>query len=199
MFDLFAPVLYTATVLSVLGSFFTIFTYILFPDSRTTSQIFAVWLAVGSIGFSVPSFLRGDANEEKSVCVLSAAILSYFSLTTLFTAAIVARSIKSIFNAFQSSTRPKFDIEWWHWIVVWVFPLFLTALPFTTNSYGENKDDKFCLIRTDFESGKKDIWGEIWEALILYLIVFAVVIYITFVYRSISRRLETWKVCVLRD
>lgn len=39
-----------ATIISCIGSLFTLFTYFLFTDLRTPSQIFAIWLAIGSLG-----------------------------------------------------------------------------------------------------------------------------------------------------
>ena len=39
-----------ATVFSCIGNTFTLLTYILFPELRNPSQVFALWLAIGSYG-----------------------------------------------------------------------------------------------------------------------------------------------------
>ena len=39
-----------ATIISCVGNTFTFLTYMMFPELRTPSQIFALWLAIGSYG-----------------------------------------------------------------------------------------------------------------------------------------------------
>ena len=183
-----------ATYLSISGSLFTILTYLIFPESRTTTQIFALWLAMGSLGYSAPTFMRSTAYDNHVVCVMSGLILSYFSLTTLFTTACVAQCMRAIFQAAKEHIPPKISIEWWHWVFVWCVPLLLIPLPLTTKSYGMNREDEFCLIKTDFDKSRRDTIGDIWEAVILYIPVFVVIMFLAYAYRDISRCMKSWQV-----
>mmetsp|Transcript_16289 Transcript_16289/g.24546 ORF Transcript_16289/g.24546 Transcript_16289/m.24546 type:complete len:243 (+) Transcript_16289:65-793(+) len=184
--------LYVAIALTISGSLFTISTYFIFPESRTTSQVFAVWLAIGALGVIGSSFYG-------HLCITSAVTVSYFSLITICTAIVVSTSIRRIFDGYRrdlfDQRHIQFQIETWHYAFVWGTPLVLAALPLTTDSYGRNDGDIYCWIKTDFEEGNevRNHIGYMWEVVTFYAPLVLGVGYISVVYSRVIGHINGWK------
>jgi hypothetical protein len=86
-------------------------------------------------------------------------------------------------------------------LFVWVLPLFLVLLPYTTDSYGKNEKDIFCFIKTDNSSLQKNQTGRAWGGFILYIPVFLCMIFNTVTYmrsRKMALKLQVrlrYKIC----
>lgn len=85
-----------STLLSYLGSTMTVLTYLRFPDLRSPSLTFALWLAVGSTGYGTLTFAKFLYNYD-IVCKLAATLNTYFNLVSVFTSVIVAKCMHIVF------------------------------------------------------------------------------------------------------
>jgi hypothetical protein len=70
------PEVFVSVSLSITGCCFTILTYVLFPDLRTNSRSFALWLALGGLGYSTTIFFKNVDETQGLACMIEAFIES---------------------------------------------------------------------------------------------------------------------------
>lgn len=178
-----------ASTLSIVGSLFTILTYLLFPDLRSKSQVFAIWLAVAALGYCLPVYFA-EYNHLKYFCRLYGPIVIYFDLVAVFTTVVVANIMYDIF----ATCGQRIQIVRKHYIFVFVAPLILVSLPFTTNHYGSSGGELFCWIKTSTGNVKRNRLGYMWEGVTFFIPLCAALIYNFWVYGYIILRVKQWQV-----
>lgn len=191
------PEVYVSISLTILGSSFTILTYLLFPDLRTNSRTFALWLAIGGLGFSSTVFFFEKSDKTQGLlCMIESFVESYFSLVTLFTTVIYCVIISKLFATLNSSRnvdRHTIKVKPGHVVFVWILPFFMALLPFCTGSYGRNRSDLYCWIKTDTQNETTNVAGYIWEIFVLYLWVIVAIVYTLYIYSTVVRRIHQWE------
>lgn len=123
--------------------------------------------------------------------------LGYFALVTLFTTVIYSITIAKLFASLDSSShvnKHTIVVKPAHVIFVWILPFFIALLPYTTGSYGRNRSDLYCWIKTDTGNHTTNVAGYVWEFLVLYLWVILAIGYNFYVYSTVVRRIHQWKV-----
>ena len=129
-------------------------------------------------------------------------IIGYFALVTLFTTVIYSVTIARLFATLNSSSnvnRHTIVVKPVHVVFVWILPFFLALLPFTTGSYGRNRSDLYCWIKTDTQNTATNTAGFMWEFFALYLWVILAMGYNFYVYSTVVRRIHQWEVCLLAE
>ena len=136
------------------------------------------------------------AADNNAACIATAIIESYFNLVTLFTTVVIAHSIRLIFSSFsgKQTRQIQFTITPWQYVFVWIIPILFSLLPLSTQSYGQNRTDKYCWIKTDTHNHEKNHIGYIWEGVILYFLVVAAIGYNAYIYVSVILKVNKWKV-----
>ena len=126
------------------------------------------------------------------VCVAS----GYFALVTLFTTVIYSVTIAKLFAYLNSNHAEKLSItvKPAHFLFVWVLTFLIALLPYTTGSYGRNRSDLYCWIKTDTHNERTNTAGYLWEIFVLYLWVVCAIGYNAYVYSTVVRRIHLWKV-----
>jgi hypothetical protein len=192
-------IIMAVTVLSLLGCASTVLSYVLFPDVRSVSLTFAMWLAFGNAGYALLTFsIYGNNNFE--FCQFAAFMDSYLILVCLNIVTVIARSIHRLFNFNQSAwdgPGKKIEITSSHYFFVFVFPIFLSALPFITHSYGLNDGDIFCWILTEDEGKRKNNFGYMWQLVTCYIPFIGCIFYVSYVYFNILSTYSALRVSVL--
>lgn len=118
-------------------------------------------------------------------------------MVTLSTTVIYSITIAQLFATLNSSSnvnRHTIVVKPVHVIFVWVIPFFIALLPYTTGSYGRNRSDLYCWLKTDTANHTTNTAGYAWEFLILYLWVILAISYNFFVYSTVVRRIHMWEV-----
>jgi hypothetical protein len=82
-----------------------------------------------------------------------------------------------------------------HFFFVWILTFFIALLPYTTGSYGRNRSDLYCWIKTDTHNDDINIAGYLWEIFVLYFWVVLAIAYNGYIYSTVVRRIHLWKVC----
>lgn len=183
--------------LSLFGGSFTILSYILFPSCRSPSQVFALWLAISSLGYGIIPFIR-KYNHYEIMCQLTGYLDNYFYLVAIFTTTVIANCMKTIFLS-NSQTRDsiKLSLQPKNYLFVWILPLFLNILPFSTNNFNQDEDTKLCGINTDTSNKYKNNIGFLWMGVILYIPFLLCFLYNVYIYSAIWQKVKTWKVSLL--
>ena len=175
------------TVLSLLGCASTVLSYILFPDVRSVSLTFAMWLAFGNAGYAMLTFSLFWSHND-AFCQFAAFMDTYLILVCLNIVTVIARSIHRLFNFDQSAwdgSGKRIEIYGIHYFFVFVSPIFLSVLPFMTHSYGLNDGDIFCWILTEDEGKRKNNVGYMWQLVTCYIPFLGCLFYVSYVYFNI--------------
>lgn len=128
-----------------------------------------------------------------------AANIGYFALVTLFTTVIYSVTIARLFATLNSSSnvnKHTIVVKPSHIVFVWILPFGIALLPFTTGSYGRNRSDLYCWIKTDTHNETTNNAGYAWEFFTLYLWVIMAISYNFFVYSTVVRRIHQWQVSI---
>lgn len=175
-----------STLLSFLGSLMTVLTYFIFPDLRSPSLTFALWLAVGSSGYGSLTFAKYLYGYE-IVCKLAATLNTYFNLVSVFTSVVVAKCMHILFfsDKLVGQNATKIQVERWHYVFVFISPIALSGLPWCTDSYGKNEVDVFCWIRTE---GDNKTAGYIWQCIVFYAPLILSLVFIAVSYYQIFNK-----------
>lgn len=125
----------------------------------------------------------------------------YFALVTLCTTVIYSITIAKLFSSLNNNHSEKhaITVKPWHFAFVWVLTFFVALLPYTTGSYGRNRSDLYCWIKTDTQNQTTNTAGYVWEIFILYLWVVLAIGYNAYVYSTVVRRIHEWKVSLLHQ
>lgn len=73
------PEVFVSVSLSLAGCSFTILTYLLFPELRTNSRTFALWLAMGGVGYSSTVFFQARDKTQGMTCMIEAFVESMWT------------------------------------------------------------------------------------------------------------------------
>lgn len=146
------------SVASLLGSLFIIVVYFYFAKLREQKSFrLVLYLSISDLFFCTALFLGPEAESNLALCRIQAIIISFFGLATvLWTVAISSSAYLEI--------HKKKSISEVRWLVL-IFGTcgLLTALPFSTNSYGEHVE--WCWVDT---AGSK-VAGITWQLVQFYL------------------------------
>ena len=177
--------IWIAISLSLVGNATSFTTWYMFPDLRSTSQTFALWLAIGSTGYNICTILQQFIDQNGMLCNVIASIDNYFSLVSIFTTVIVAFYMKIIFLPSSTTITDRMKLKKWYYYFVFTLPVPICLLPFTTNSYGKNEGDIYCWLRTDSNNEEKNTIGFMWQMLSFYVPLIICILYIAFIYTKI--------------
>jgi hypothetical protein len=89
--------LHIAGALSLIGNAVTFSSYVLFPELRSTSMIFAIWLAIGSSILILATLLQPGYHIHNSLCQIGGTLNTYGTLISVFTTVVVAHCMKLLF------------------------------------------------------------------------------------------------------
>jgi hypothetical protein len=180
--------------LSIFGCSFTFLSFYLFEDLREQpGLVIALWLSLAAFGYSITSFLW-FFYDYKPTCIISATLEFYFNLCSIFGTLVATDMVRHLFNTRRQSGMlqnvPEFRITKWHIIWVWVFPIVIVCLPYTTHSYGPSDDDLLCWLKTETSSHYNQDLSYIWMFGTFYSFVIISMALHAFVYFRVVRDLQ---------
>eukprot|EP00743_Colponemidia_sp_Colp-15_P003637 GILK01003926.1.p1 GENE.GILK01003926.1~~GILK01003926.1.p1 ORF type:complete len:317 (-),score=26.39 GILK01003926.1:333-1283(-) len=132
-----------ASALSLVGSSFIIFCYWYFKNLRRFAFKLVFILACSDAAYEIANLL-GDPADGSGLCYVQAVLVSYFGLTSVLWSGVIAYTVYE--TVISQNGHVSVRIKAFH-IFVWTTAFILTALPFTTNSYGSA--GSWCWISND--------------------------------------------------
>jgi hypothetical protein len=173
-----------ASVISMLGSGFIVVMYCAYKDLRKFAFKLVFMLSICDIIMGFGTFLA-DGNEDNNLCRVQAVIIQFGSISGVFWTLVVAYAIREILlvqprNFHVEEKMPKFHI------VVWSSSLFLTILPFFSNSYGDA--DGWCWISK--YGSHSSFWGTFWRMVCFYIPLWVTIVIVIVIYRRASKVMD---------
>lgn len=119
--------------LSFLGSLFVILVYCGFSEVRSYSFRLILYMSICDLFLSFANLL-GPMDSSDAMCTAQAVLISYFGLASIIWSAILALSLY-LFVVKQNMQVPDFELKFA--VFSFGFPILMTFLPFSTDSYGD--------------------------------------------------------------
>ena len=137
------PVVITMTVLSVLGSFFIIVTFIGFKDIRTPSRTIIVFIAISDLISSLSNCVGLKINSLHASpnypCVIQSLIGSTFILSSFFWNMFLAVSLYVAVVWQNIDLAERLIFPWFH-IISWFVPLTINMIAVSLHKLGNSED-----------------------------------------------------------
>jgi len=180
-----------ASTISMLGSAFIIVMYWAYTDLRKFAFKLVVMLSICDVIMGFGTYLE-DGNEDNALCRVQAFIIQFGSISGVFWTLVIAYSIREVVLLQPRNLHIEDKMQRFH-IVVWSSSLFLSILPFLSNSYGDA--DGWCWIS---KYGKHQAsYGTLWRMVCFYIPLWATIVFIIMIYRRtlrvLDRSAETFK------
>jgi len=180
-----------ASSISMMGSLFIIVMYLAYKDLRKFAFKLVVMLSLCDVILGIGNYL-GDGNQDNILCRIQAFIIQFGSISGVFWTAVIAYSIWEVILRQPPSSNIEGKLKKFH-IVVWSSSLFLSILPFFTNSYGDA--DGWCWISK--YRNHSSVWGTVWRMGCFYIPLWITIVFIVIIYkktlRVLDRSAETFK------
>lgn len=141
--------------MSILGAVLVIFTYVKFPKLRGYKHVeLALYITVNDLVASIGQ-LMGDVPNGSAACWFQGMSCVYNFLSANLWTLVTAVQLYFIVER----GRGIKDLCLCH-VICWIFPLVVTLLPLSTNSYGKvSKSDAWCFITgSDSNSSSTLLW-----------------------------------------
>ena len=138
-------VVITMTVLSVLGSFFIIVTFIGFKDIRTPSRTIIVFIAISDLISSLSNCVGLKINfdhrytSRSDPCVIQSLIGSTFILSSFFWNMFLAISLYVAVVWQNTDLAERLIFPWFH-IISWFVPLTINMIAVSLHKLGNSED-----------------------------------------------------------
>jgi len=193
------------SVLSIAGGVFTLLSYALFPSTRSSAQVLAVYLSFAGMCYGGLTFFHSLIGDSPVLCSITAAAAAYFNNVALFTTVVVANFMRRIFfgvtgpgsdSAHSSGAGSAMVLSRLDNAVIWLLPGALAALPFSTGHYGRNENDIFCWIEGSEEGSNDnlhDTFSHVWQLTVIGIPAASGIIYNFCVYYNILRSVKAWR------
>ena len=133
----------TATLLSLLGSFLIIFTYIRFKDLRTVSRHIVVCIAVSDLMSSLSScaglLVSPTLDPQNEACVIQAFFGATFILSSFLWTMFLAITLYVVIVKQNTDLAEKLTVPWFH-LISWCLPLVINVVAVSLNKLGNTGD-----------------------------------------------------------
>lgn len=168
--------------LSLVGSIFVVGCYIKLTAIRSFAFKLVLYMSIATLFLSCSAIIGETQNP--AWCKVQAVLMSYFELAALCWAGLIAFVLHMAFllgkETFKVSHVPMYH---GHFLAAgWGFPLVLTILPATTDSYGEAGG--WCWIIDD---SAVDI---MWRFIQFYVPLWIIMIYCGYVYYKVAEKFK---------
>jgi len=134
------------SILSLLGSFLTVFTYWYWPQERTATQLLVVYLSIADFGVSVAIIvqnaviLAAPSIAPSSYCPTLAAIEYFFYVQALLWTCCIAHHIFDIIQTTDTLREKVYAImRRGYMAVCWFVPTILTIIIASTGQFGDQQ------------------------------------------------------------
>ena len=133
----------TATLLSLLGSFLIIFTYIRFKDLRTLSRHIVVCIAISDLMSSLSScaglLISPTSHPQNNACVIQAFLGATFVLSSFLWTMFLAITLYVIIVKHNTDLAERLIFPWFHF-TGWCLPLVINVVAVSLNKLGNTGD-----------------------------------------------------------
>ena len=133
----------TATLLSLLGSFLIMFTYIRFKDLRTVSRHVVVCIAISDLMSSLSSCaglsISPKLYRQNVRCVIQAFFGATFILSSFLWTMFLAITLYVVIVKQNTDLAERLIFPWFHFIG-WCLPLVLNVIAVSLNKLGNTGD-----------------------------------------------------------
>jgi hypothetical protein len=160
------------SIFALIGTTAVILTYVLFPRLRSLRYVQIVfYIGVNDLIASIGTAMGSKTNSAE--CWYQGIATNYNYLVAIFWTNVIAYQMYSIVVKNEESAK---SLAPYH-LICWIFPLIVTLLPLTTNTYGEADDQSgWCFIANRPDSPR---YGELmWIILSFYIWVWASIAFI---------------------
>lgn len=170
---------------SIVGCVFVIYCYYQFKDLRNHAFTLVLYMSICDLIASISRMLGDAGNISPTVCTLQATTSSFFEASSVLWSFLIAFTLHMAFLKEQESfsSRTIGGHMWKYHALGWGYPLLMTALPFTTNSYGDT--GAWCWIVKD------DNAGVAWRYVQFYGILWITILYCVFVYVRVLMKIKS--------
>lgn len=124
--------------ISVTACLAVVVSFVSFQEMRKASGHLSLWVALGNIISGAAKIMDGEIGTIQ--CSFSAFGRTFGSLVLITLCGVTAWRIDALFN---KGAPPNMSISRKEFVLIWVVPLFISIMPFFTDSYGKQAGGKW--------------------------------------------------------